>query len=86
MFRLLLHLTLALAILGPARGQLHPAEPARYHRLPPLREQARILDAWRDERVARVPALMRKYNVDAWLVRPSRRTRRRGALTARTHR
>ena len=40
----------------------------QYRTLPPLREQAAIEDAWTDERLKQVPALLRKYGVDAWLV------------------
>jgi len=47
---------------------LHPTEPAQYAELPSLRDQAKLLDRWRDERVARIPALLQKYNVDAWLM------------------
>ena len=49
-------------------AQLHPHEPARYQTLPSLREQAQILDNWRDKRLQALPDLMKKYNVDAWLV------------------
>lgn len=52
-----------------AGGQLHPSEPARYQALPSLREQAEILDGWRQERIDALPGLMKKYGVDAWLVR-----------------
>lgn len=47
---------------------LHPTEPAQYAELPSLRDQAKLLDQWRDERVARIPTLLQKYNVDAWLM------------------
>jgi len=40
----------------------------QYQQLPPLREQAAIQDAWTVERVSNVPQLLRKYEVDAWLV------------------
>jgi hypothetical protein len=40
-----------------------------YQQLPPLREQAAIQDAWTAERLSNVPQLLRKYGVDAWLVR-----------------
>ena len=50
-------------------GQLHPTEPAKYQRLPTLREQAEIIDGWRQHRIDALPNLMKKYNVDAWLVR-----------------
>ncbi|KZT29243.1 hypothetical protein NEOLEDRAFT_1145031 [Neolentinus lepideus HHB14362 ss-1] len=49
-------------------GQLHPDIPSRYRALPPLREQARILDAWKEERISRIPALLKKYDIDAWLM------------------
>ena len=49
-------------------GQLHPDTPARYSVFTSLREQARILDQWRDERVARIPDLLKRYGVDVWLV------------------
>ena len=49
-------------------AQLHPDVPARYRTLPTLREQATILDGWRDERVVRIPSLLKKHGVDAWLV------------------
>lgn len=39
--------------------------------LPPLREQAEIVDAWTKERKALIPGILRKYGVDAWLVRPA---------------
>ncbi|KAJ3950004.1 uncharacterized protein N0V96_001139 [Colletotrichum fioriniae] len=40
----------------------------KYNPLPPLREQARIQDAWTDERKAGIPALLKKHGVDAWLI------------------
>ncbi|RPD66969.1 hypothetical protein L226DRAFT_529365 [Lentinus tigrinus ALCF2SS1-7] len=57
-----------LQLLCLAYGQLHPTTPARYQKLPSLREQAAILDGWRDERVANIPALLTKYRMDAWLI------------------
>ncbi|GAW23238.1 hypothetical protein ANO14919_127900 [Xylariales sp. No.14919] len=36
--------------------------------LPPLQEQADIVNAWTEERKALIPGLLRKYNVDAWLM------------------
>ncbi|KAI0722744.1 hypothetical protein C8Q76DRAFT_766893 [Earliella scabrosa] len=60
---------LALALLRcAAYAQLHPTSPAEYRRLPSLREQATILDGWRDERVSKIPALLTKYRIDAWLM------------------
>lgn len=55
--------------IGLTQAQLHPTEPSQYQRLPPLRERARLQDAWRAERLANIPALLEKYEVDAWLVR-----------------
>ncbi|RUS34833.1 xaa-Pro aminopeptidase family enzyme [Jimgerdemannia flammicorona] len=41
----------------------------KYHRLPSLRQQAKIQDAWRQERINNViPALLNKYNIDLWIV------------------
>ncbi|KAI0036053.1 hypothetical protein K488DRAFT_42016 [Vararia minispora EC-137] len=54
--------------LSSVLAQLHPDTPARYRPLPPLREQARLQNEWRDMRLARVPALLQKYGVDAWLI------------------
>lgn len=36
--------------------------------LPPLREQADIVNSWTEDRKALIPGLLRKYGVDAWLV------------------
>jgi hypothetical protein len=61
-----------------ANAQLHPTEPARYQRLPPLREQAALLERWRQKRLDALPALMQEHGVDVWLVRlPSWCTRPR---------
>ncbi|OLN86619.1 hypothetical protein CCHL11_03829 [Colletotrichum chlorophyti] len=48
----------------PAAGDPTP----KYNPLPPLREQARIQDAWTQERKARIPALLKKHGVEAWLI------------------
>jgi glucose-6-phosphate 1-dehydrogenase len=56
-------------LLSCAASQLSAAvELPEYRRLPSLREQAAIQDAWRDERVSRIPHILQKYGVDAWLV------------------
>ncbi|KAJ3732854.1 hypothetical protein DFJ43DRAFT_996449 [Lentinula guzmanii] len=39
-----------------------------YKSLPSLREQARIRDTWLKERLSRIPSLLKKYGVDAWLM------------------
>lgn len=40
----------------------------RLQTLPPLQEQADIVNSWTEERKALIPGLLRKYGVDAWLV------------------
>ncbi|KAI2619828.1 hypothetical protein GGS26DRAFT_571978 [Hypomontagnella submonticulosa] len=45
-----------------------PGKAPQFQTLPSLREQAGLLDAWTDERKALIPGLLRKYNVDAWLM------------------
>ncbi|KAI9000828.1 hypothetical protein BD414DRAFT_14182 [Trametes punicea] len=61
-------LILSVTLIHASFAQLHPANPATYRRLPPLREQSAILDDWRDERVSRIPKLLNKYRVHAWLI------------------
>ncbi|KXN87975.1 hypothetical protein AN958_07985 [Leucoagaricus sp. SymC.cos] len=46
----------------------HPQEPAKYQKLPSLREQAEIEQKWRAQRIASIPELLRKYGADAWLM------------------
>ncbi|KAH9482794.1 hypothetical protein JR316_0004894 [Psilocybe cubensis] len=46
----------------------HPSVPARYQRLPSLRERAAIQDKWTQERIFRIPKLLEKYNAEAWLI------------------
>lgn len=54
----------------PAAGASADATKSpQFRTLPPLREQASIVDGWTKERKALVPGILRKYNVDAWLVR-----------------
>ncbi|KAI1750535.1 xaa-Pro aminopeptidase family enzyme [Xylaria castorea] len=36
--------------------------------LPPLQEQADLVNSWTEERKALIPGLLRKYDVDAWLM------------------
>ncbi|KAI0521729.1 xaa-Pro aminopeptidase family enzyme [Xylaria bambusicola] len=38
------------------------------HTLPPLQEQADIVNSWTEERKALIPGLLRKYGIDAWLM------------------
>lgn len=50
-------------------GEQATTKTPQYQLLPSLREQADIVDAWTEERKALIPGLLRKYGVDAWLVR-----------------
>ncbi len=46
-----------------------PDVPARYHPLPPLREQAKEMQTWVEARLSRVlPKLMAEYDVDMWIL------------------
>lgn len=57
----------ALAVpTGPLAQQ--PSTPARYLKLPKLRQQAKLQDAWRDERFTMAPVLLAKHGVDAWIM------------------
>jgi len=58
---------------APAASQepvfVPPDAPARYHPLPPVREQAREMQEWVEARLTRVlPALMEEYDVDMWIL------------------
>lgn len=63
-----LQIVTVVVFLSVVYAQLHPSAPARYVRLPSLRDQAAILDNWRDERLENIPTLLNKYSIDAWLV------------------
>jgi Xaa-Pro aminopeptidase len=59
----------------PAEAQAPPAvpvpqdAPARYHELPPLRQQADEQQAWLEARLDReLPVLMAEYEVDMWIL------------------
>ena len=46
-----------------------PGAPARYHPLPPVREQAREMQEWVEARLTRVlPELMREYDAEMWIL------------------
>lgn len=60
----------AIALLTLSIGvQCTTTREPQYVTLPPLREQLAITDAWRSERIANIPNILKKHNVDAWLVR-----------------
>ena len=58
-------LCLQVALINSAAVTKKP----QYQRLPPLRQQAAIEDAWKQERIDNVPKILNKHGVDAWLVR-----------------
>lgn len=64
-------LSFTFPLLAATPGVLASADALKspqFQTLPPLREQAKIVDAWTETRKALIPGILRKYNVDAWLV------------------
>jgi hypothetical protein len=66
-------LAATLAAASPARAQAPvrvPRDaPARYHALPPVRQQAEEMQVWVETRLTRVlPALMAEYGADMWIL------------------
>lgn len=59
-----------------------PTPQIRYQPLPSLREQAEIQEKWRTQRLETIPSLLKKYGVDAWLVRFNRFTAKSTMLMA----
>lgn len=55
-------------ISNAVTGQLHPSLPAEYQPLPPLRQRALIQDQWIAARISKIPLLLQRYDVQAWLV------------------
>ncbi|KAK8068615.1 hypothetical protein PG996_007727 [Apiospora saccharicola] len=51
-----------------AMAGANPHKTPQYQTLPSLRDQAKIVDGWTDERKALIPGILRKYGVDAWLI------------------
>lgn len=49
-------------------ASVHTARRPQIQTLPALREQAKIVDAWTEERKALIPGILQKYNVAAWIV------------------
>ncbi|KAK8070373.1 hypothetical protein PG997_010576 [Apiospora hydei] len=49
-------------------GSTNPHKAPQFQTLPSLREQAKIVNGWTDERKALIPGILRKYGVDAWLI------------------
>ncbi|CAN8102088.1 unnamed protein product [Discula destructiva] len=59
---------LFLALVPVVGASADASKSPQFQTLPPLREQAKIVDAWTEERKALIPSILRKYNVDAWLI------------------
>lgn len=58
----------AIAACSVASAASNGANSPRIHTLPTLREQAKIVNSWTEERKALIPSILAKYNVDAWLI------------------
>lgn len=64
----LLAIAAALAPVTQAQQvSLHQSNP-QIHALPPLREQASIVNRWVKKRRGVIPQILRAYGVEAWLV------------------
>lgn len=60
---------LQLLISGSLTAAHPDANNPQFHKLPTLREQSKIQDVWTQERIKKIPQILQKYNVGAWLVR-----------------
>ncbi|MDP2955210.1 MAG: M24 family metallopeptidase [Longimicrobiales bacterium] len=63
--------TLAAAAPAQAQAPVHVPQdaPARYHALPPIRQQSEEMQGWVEARLTRVlPALMAEYGADMWIL------------------
>ncbi|KAK8109422.1 hypothetical protein PG999_007559 [Apiospora kogelbergensis] len=58
----------AVAFVQSVIAGTNPHKTPQFQALPSLREQAKIVDGWTDERKALIPGILRKYGVDAWLI------------------
>lgn len=56
-------------LISGASASADASKTPQVQTLPPLREQAKIVDAWTETRKDLIPGILQKYNVDAWLVR-----------------
>ncbi|KUI63573.1 hypothetical protein VM1G_10305 [Cytospora mali] len=57
-----------LALSLTADAMVDKARRPQIQTLPALREQAKIVDAWTEERKNLIPDILRKYGVDAWII------------------
>ncbi len=60
-----MRVSLIATLAGVAAAGASPS----YQLLPSLRDQAVLQNEWAAARRAAIPALLRKHNIDAWLVR-----------------
>lgn len=58
----------ALLLVSVVNASADADRTPRFHSLPPLREQEKLVNAWTEQRKALIPSILRKYGVDAWLV------------------
>ncbi|KAK6856366.1 hypothetical protein PG995_006553 [Apiospora arundinis] len=58
----------AIALVQSVIAGTNPHKTPQFQTLPTLRDQAKIVDGWTDERKALIPSILRKYGVDAWLI------------------
>ncbi|MEJ2538891.1 MAG: M24 family metallopeptidase [Gemmatimonadota bacterium] len=62
-------LVLSTALSAQEPAAVPPEAPARYHPLPPVREQAKEMQEWVEARLTRVlPDLMREYDTEMWIL------------------
>ncbi|KAK7946028.1 uncharacterized protein PG986_010349 [Apiospora aurea] len=65
---LLIATGIAWVVPSVVAGSTNPQKAPQFQTLPSLRDQAKIVDGWTDERKALIPGILRKYGVDAWLI------------------
>ncbi|KAI0839396.1 hypothetical protein F5Y06DRAFT_265346 [Hypoxylon sp. FL0890] len=67
---LLIYLVNSAAVLATVDAHVGtaPGKKPQFQILPSLREQAELVDGWTEERKAMIPGLLRKYDIDAWLM------------------
>ncbi len=59
----------AVPLAAQAPADVPPQAPARYHPLPPVREQAAEMQQWVEQRLTKVlPGLMAEYGADMWIL------------------
>lgn len=66
--RLIQQLLLHLILSADSQALASATKTPKYVTLPPLREQSTIQDTWTQQRLDNVPNILKKYDVDAWLM------------------